>query len=163
MKKHCLLTCQTIADALRAITFNHDPIRVKIDKRPLRGGEKAWHWVKKGAPIRLEIGAKELANKTVYVWVDGIKAIKIKWPCLSMIFAPKPATYSQKLQDRYYQEALERQQAMTTTIDNLDDFYAFFKKQTGFVAGYWVEDETLEAKIKQDLGVTVRCFSIGSS
>lgn len=151
--------CQTIADALRAITFNHEPIRVKIDKRPLRGGEKAWHWVKKGAPIRLEIGAKELANKTVYMGRRD-QGYKDKMALPLNDFYTKASNILTEIQDRYYQEALERQQAMTTTIDNLDDFYAFFKKQTGFVAGYWVEDEALEAKIKQDLGVTVRCFPL---
>ena len=29
--------------------------------RDLTGGEKAWSWVKKGIPMRIEIGAKEVS------------------------------------------------------------------------------------------------------
>ena len=57
--------CATIAEQLTTQTYAGQAIRVHIDKRELRGGEKAWHWVKKGAPIRLEIGPRELAAQTV--------------------------------------------------------------------------------------------------
>ena len=37
------------------------------DDRDLRGGEKYWQWVKKGIPLTVEIGPRDLENNTVFV------------------------------------------------------------------------------------------------
>ena len=42
-------------------------MRVELDDRDLRGGEKYWQWVKKGVPITVEIGPRDLENGTVFV------------------------------------------------------------------------------------------------
>ena len=47
--------------------FATDSIRVEIDDRDLRGGEKYWQWVKKGIPLTVEVGPRDLENGTVYV------------------------------------------------------------------------------------------------
>ncbi len=43
------------------------PIRVEIDDRDVRGGEKKWHHVKRGVPIRLEIGPKDIEKNSVFL------------------------------------------------------------------------------------------------
>ena len=35
--------------------------------RDASGGEKVWSWIKKGVPIRLEVGQRELENNAVFV------------------------------------------------------------------------------------------------
>jgi prolyl-tRNA synthetase len=52
---------------LKSLNFSGSGIRVEIDDRDLRGGEKYWQWVKKGVPLTLEIGPRDLENKTVFV------------------------------------------------------------------------------------------------
>ncbi|MEM4389133.1 MAG: proline--tRNA ligase [Candidatus Micrarchaeia archaeon] len=42
-------------------------IRVDIDERDVRPGEKFYHWEGKGVPIRIEIGPKEIAEKKVVI------------------------------------------------------------------------------------------------
>ena len=42
-------------------------IGVKIDDRDMRGGEKTWSWVKKGVPIRLEVGPRDMAEDSVFM------------------------------------------------------------------------------------------------
>ena len=37
------------------------PVRVRIDDRDIRGGEKKWQWVKRGVPMRVEIGPRDVA------------------------------------------------------------------------------------------------------
>src|SRR3990167_7524582 len=59
--------CEQLADALRRLPYDHRTIQVEIDQRELTGGEKAWSWVKKGVPIRLEVGAKECQANTVFM------------------------------------------------------------------------------------------------
>ena len=48
--------CEELARTLRAKTFHGQPLRVLEDRRDLGGGAKKWEWVKKGVPVRLEIG-----------------------------------------------------------------------------------------------------------
>ena len=48
--------CHKIADDLRVQAFHGRHIEVEIDDRDMRGGEKNWSWVKKGVPIRIEVG-----------------------------------------------------------------------------------------------------------
>jgi prolyl-tRNA synthetase len=40
-------------------------LRVEIDKRDLGGGQKSWEWIKRGVPVRVEIGPRDLEKGTV--------------------------------------------------------------------------------------------------
>jgi prolyl-tRNA synthetase len=42
-------------------------IRVFVDDSDLRGTDKIWKWIKKGAPLRIEIGEREVSDKTITV------------------------------------------------------------------------------------------------
>jgi prolyl-tRNA synthetase len=65
-KEAVLEACQALAETLRATrTFHGDPIRVHVDTRDLQGGQKKWDWVKKGAPIRIEIGPRDIESRKV--------------------------------------------------------------------------------------------------
>lgn len=51
----------TLYNSINKLTYADAPIRVKLDDRThLRGGAKAWEWVKKGVPVRIEIGPKDI-------------------------------------------------------------------------------------------------------
>ena len=43
------------------------PIEVEIDRRDLGGGVKNWDWIKKGVPLRVEIGPRDLEKNSVTV------------------------------------------------------------------------------------------------
>ena len=80
------------------------------------------------------------------------------------------ATLLQNIQDALYQRALAFREQHTRTIDTKDEFYAFFadppKKHAsdptpihaGFALAHFNGDPALEARIKDDLKVTVRCI-----
>ena len=42
-------------------------VRVHVDERDERGGEKVWQWVRKGVPMRLEIGPRDIEKDAVFV------------------------------------------------------------------------------------------------
>ena len=50
----------------REQSFAGDRLRVHVDERDL-GGAKKWEWVKKGVPIRLEIGPRDIESRKVCV------------------------------------------------------------------------------------------------
>ena len=43
------------------------PIEVEVDRRDLGGGVKNWEWIKKGVPLRVEIGPRDLESGNVAV------------------------------------------------------------------------------------------------
>ncbi len=43
------------------------PTAGRIDDRDMRGGEKNWHHIKRGVPLRLEIGPKDIAKDAVFL------------------------------------------------------------------------------------------------
>jgi FAD/FMN-containing dehydrogenase len=61
-----LAYCRKGAAVLRAQRFADAPVRVIVDERDERGGEKVWQWVRKGVPLRLEIGPRDMETDAVF-------------------------------------------------------------------------------------------------
>ena len=47
--------------------LRNNGIRVLVDDTDARAPDKMWKWIKRGAPLRVEIGAKEMADNTLTV------------------------------------------------------------------------------------------------
>ncbi len=62
-----LAYCEDLRRALAAQQTLGEPIRVLLDKRPGKATQKRWAWVKKGAPLILEIGGRDAAGGQVSV------------------------------------------------------------------------------------------------
>src|ERR1700726_959795 len=62
-----LESCDALALQLRGKHFADSPIEVEVDKRDLGGGVKSWEWIKKGVPIRVEIGPRDLETSSLAV------------------------------------------------------------------------------------------------
>ncbi len=60
-----LAYCEEIRARLAAMTALGEPVRVLLDKRPGKATQKRWAWVKKGAPLILEIGGRDAAGGMV--------------------------------------------------------------------------------------------------
>ncbi len=66
--KDAIIThCRELAAKLSAQTFHGMPVRVQVDERDLGGGTKKWEWIKKGVPLRLEIGPRDLEKGSLCV------------------------------------------------------------------------------------------------
>jgi len=57
--------CQRLAAELRAQPYADGRVQVEIDDRDVRGGEKTWHHIKRGVPVRLEVGPRDLDSGSV--------------------------------------------------------------------------------------------------
>lgn len=65
--------CSQIAASLRAETALGEPIRVLVDKKGGKAAQKRWSWVRKGAPILLEIGGRDTSSGQVSMYRrDGL-------------------------------------------------------------------------------------------
>ena len=60
-----LAYCDALAAELVKGSAFAAPVRVLVDKKPLRSAEKRWNWVRKGAPLIVEIGPRDAAGGQV--------------------------------------------------------------------------------------------------
>ena len=147
------------------------PVRVHVDGRDMRGGDKAWQWIKKGAPIRLEIGPRDLDKDSVFMGRRD-KGPKEKSGMPRADLVASIGTLLQEIHDALYARALAYREAHTKVIDTKEEFYAYFAAPKtknpndptpihgGFAMTHFNGDPALEAKIKDDLAVTVRCIPL---
>ncbi|MBN8829268.1 MAG: proline--tRNA ligase [Sphingomonadales bacterium] len=62
-----LAYCADLAKALGEVDVFREPLRVLLDKKPIKAANKRWSWVKKGAPIIVEVGGRDVAGGNVSV------------------------------------------------------------------------------------------------
>src|SRR6266567_1999356 len=62
-----LEACDKLAKELREKRYVDLPIEVEVDRRDLGGGVKNWEWIKKGVPLRVEIGPRDIASGNAMV------------------------------------------------------------------------------------------------
>lgn len=157
-RANILAYCQQLATELRQLQYHNRKISVEIDTRELPGGEKAWSWVKKGVPIRLEIGNKECTGNTVFMGRRD-KDYKDRKIVARQEFIATVVSELDEMQANLLAKATAFQKENTVVIENKDDFYKFFEGEgSGFALAHWNGNREVEAKIKQDLSVTIRCI-----
>ena len=59
--------CRTLATELRGLSAFGEPVRVLLDTKAAKASNKRWAWVKKGAPILVEVGPRDVAGGNVAV------------------------------------------------------------------------------------------------
>ncbi|MFA6099773.1 MAG: proline--tRNA ligase [Patescibacteria group bacterium] len=139
---------QEIADQLKEAG-----VRVKIDARDMRPGPKFFEWEKKGVPIRVEIGPKDLASGSVMT-VRRDTAAKQTLTEEGLIEALQEML--DQIQKNLYQKALNFRLEHTLEADDYDKF----KKEVegNFVLSHWCGSAECEAKVKEETKATIRCI-----
>ncbi|HIN09654.1 MAG TPA: proline--tRNA ligase [Phycisphaerales bacterium] len=147
--------CHKLADDLGVISYHGRSITVEIDNRELGGGDKKWGWIKKGIPIRLEIGPREIESDTVFM-ARRDQDPKEKQNIPRTQFTETITTILDEMQQGLYDRALARREDASITIDEKDAFYAHFEAGgVGFVYSHFSGDPEVEQKVKRDLKVTL--------
>ncbi len=149
------------------LRYDENKIRYKIDTREMRGGEKLWDWIKKGVPIRLEIGPRDIKNNSVFMGRRD-KAPKDKSAVDVNDFSDNLISYLDDIQENIYQKALKFLNENTVDIDSKEKFFEFFTPQNqkeleihgGFARSHWCGDPLCEENIKNKLKVTIRCIPL---
>ncbi len=133
-------------------------IRVKYDtdmkKRPgFKFAEHEMH----GTPIRLGIGARDLANGQVEVARRDTKD-KTSQPVEGI--ADYVANLLDEIQQNLFDRAVQYRTDHTTTVDNFDDFQSVLDSKGGFVSAHWDGTTETELKIKELTKATIRCIPV---
>ncbi len=150
--------CHKLADDLSVQNYHGRNVTVEIDNRDIRGGEKTWGWIKKGIPIRLEVGPRDMESDSVFM-ARRDKDHKDKQGVSREEFIEQVTTILDEIQDGLFERALQRRDDASVTIESKEDFYAHFENDDcGFVYAHFCGCPDVEEQIKQDLKVTLRCI-----
>ena len=132
-------------------------VSVKYDnadnKRP---GFKFADYELKGVPVRLVLGARDLANGTIEVMrrdtlekgtvsIDGIDEY-VK-------------NLLDDIQNNIFQKALKHRSDLTYTVDTYDEFKEQIEKG-GFILAHWDGTPETEERIKEETKATIRCIPL---
>ncbi len=142
---------------------------MEVDKRDIGGGQKNWEWIKKGVPIRIELGPRDLEKGTIAVARRDKGHKEKEFPAIAD-FVAQAAGILQTIQETLLARATALRDANTIKIDTKDEFYAFFTPKNkekpelhgGFALSHWCESPGCEEKIKEELKVTIRCIPFDS-
>ncbi|HME88783.1 MAG TPA: proline--tRNA ligase [Chthoniobacterales bacterium] len=165
-----LETCDALALQLREKYFADSPLEVEVDKRDLGGGVKNWEWIKKGVPIRVEIGPRDLEKNSVEASRRD-QPIKSKESMSIQEFAAQAPEILFSIQQSLYDRAKNFQEENTRVIESKKEFYDFFTARNpskpeihgGFAVAHWSGSRDVEEQIKNDLKVTIRVIPFGDA
>jgi prolyl-tRNA synthetase len=156
--------CEGLKKDLAAQQYAGEAVRVRIDDRDIRGGDKKWQWVKRGVPIRLEIGLRDIDNGTLFpARRDGVKSEKVA----PAEFVANVAATLAEMQQGLFDRAAKLRDEATVRIDSLAEFERFFTPKNadnpeihgGLAYCHFVDSPEIEEKLKE-LKVTVRCVPL---
>ncbi len=131
---------------------------VHIDERDERPGAKFYEWERKGIPLRIEIGPRDITNNTV-VMARRDLGNKVVVPLINLI--PKIKELLNNIQSNLYKQAIQYREKMTHRVNSYDIMKnTLTNKECGFVVAYWCGNPKCESKIKRDTTATIRCIPL---
>jgi prolyl-tRNA synthetase len=160
-KDDILKYCNELCDQITNQNYNDSSIRVEIDLRDVKTAGKSWHWVKRGVPIRLEVGKKELEQNTVFMGRRDLSYKDRKSVSIDEFISEVSQTLDD-IQDHLYQKALDFQKENTHSINSKEEFDEYFseknKNTAGFAKIFWAGDAKFEDEISKKYSISIRCI-----
>ncbi len=149
---------QDISEVARKIKQSLEAKDLRVlydDSDKQRPGWKFAEHELKGVPLRIAIGARDLANGTVEMARRDTKTKHV------VPIAELETTVVETLdliQTNLYQTTLAFREAHTFTVDTWDEFKE--KIEYGFVVAHWDGTTETELKIKEETKATIRCIPL---
>jgi prolyl-tRNA synthetase len=135
-------------------------IRVKYDDNDnTRPGWKFAEYEKKGVPVRITIGARDIENNTVEIARrDTREKISVGMDDLPV----RIITLLQQIQQDMFDRAKAYRDEHITPADNWDEFVELLNEKGGFVSAHWDGTAETEEKIKEQTKATIRCIPLNA-
>jgi prolyl-tRNA synthetase len=169
-KSAVLEFCNTVKKDLESIRYGHDFIRVELDDRDLRGGEKSWQHIKKGTPIRAEVGPRDVQAGSLFV-ARRDKPHKEKSGIPKEQFVSSVCSILDEIHATLFNRALSYQKEKTKEITDFAEFKKWFTPKNedkpeihgGFAIAHWSDKPEDQKEINDKLAalkVTPRCIPL---
>ncbi|MBK97002.1 MAG: proline--tRNA ligase [Planctomycetaceae bacterium] len=160
-KQQVLDFCDALKQDLESQFYADGKIRVLIDDRDMRGGEKKWYHVKRGVPIRVEVGPRDIENNQVFV---GRRDTGSTESIGRDEFVSGVVGLLESFQQGLFDRALKLREENTREINSLEEFEAYFSEkdgqQAGFASCHFVEGEQQVLETIAKYKVTIRCMPL---
>ncbi len=155
---------ENLARRLREKTYAGRQMEVEIDDRDI-GGARNWEWIKKGIPLRIEIGPRDIEKNSVSVARRDMNHKEKTFMGISR-FEADITDILDEIQATLLKRAVDYREQHTVSIDSREGFYEFYTPQDaenpeihgGFALSPWCGSAECEKQIKEDLSVTIRCL-----
>ncbi|MEC9007150.1 MAG: proline--tRNA ligase [Candidatus Neomarinimicrobiota bacterium] len=135
-------------------------IRIHEDWRKESPGYKFNEWEMKGAPLRLEIGLRDIEkNSTMVARRDNGKKQQVN---KNELVAQVPILLDQ-IQQALFSQALKFRDDNTYSVTSYDEFKDLIKKNSGFIKCGWDGDAKTEQAIKDETKATIRVIPINEN
>ncbi|MGI6423391.1 MAG: proline--tRNA ligase [Candidatus Dojkabacteria bacterium] len=138
----------------RLLATNKD---VKLDDRDfLSPGSKYNEWEKKGIPLRVEVGARELeSNEVCVVRRDNGERSNF----LTERVGEEIAILLDKMQEDLLKNSSEMLKNKTSQPSSYDEFKEILSNEKGFIKAFWCGSKECEESIKYETKATTRCLA----
>ncbi len=136
-------------------------IRVKYDDSDnSRPGWKFAEYEKKGVPVRLAIGARDIENNTVEIARrDTKEKVSVSMDGL----ANRIIGLLHQIQQDMFSKAKAFREERITTADTWDEFVDLLDNKGGFISAHWDGTPETEEKIKEQTKATIRCIPLDAA
>lgn len=148
-KQKVLAYCEKLKEDLAKQSYAGEALRVKLDVRDIAGADKKWEWIKKGAPLLLEIGPRDVEGGKVCLMRRDQLAQGKRFLTREEFLAAAAAELT-GVQKTLFDDAVAfRAKRTVTDIKDRKAFEAYFAADNGFAgnAGF------VRAKWSGDPGV----------
>ncbi|MEM0969667.1 MAG: proline--tRNA ligase [Verrucomicrobiota bacterium] len=162
-----LEAADALAKKLREQRAWDERIEVEVDRRDLGGGVKNWEWIKKGVPVRIEIGPRDLEKGSVAVARRDRGAREKEFLPTDEAVERLPEILSE-IQEGLLQRALDFRTEHTRSLETLDEVKEYFQTDAGkeekpslhggFAMVHWAGSAEDEKRLQQELKLTIRCI-----
>jgi prolyl-tRNA synthetase len=156
-----------LATELRSQRLFERSLEVETDLRDIGGGDKQWEWIKKGIPLRIEIGPRDVANGTAMV-ARRDRGPREKETVAFADLARRVGELLREMQSSLFERARRTRDEHTKAIDDRAAFDRYFTPENaqkpeihgGFALSHWCGSARCEAMVKESLKVTIRCIPL---
>ncbi len=146
-------TVESIMDDLRK-----RGVSVKYDHRDtLRPGAKFAQHELQGVPLRIAIGARDIANGTVEL---ARRDLLSKESVAMDGLGDKVHALLEEIQESLFTRALDFRNEHITRVDDFTDFKEVLENKTGFISAHWDGTAETEQQIKEQTKATIRCIPL---
>ena len=133
-------------------------IRVKYDDNDNnRPGWKFAEYEKKGVPVRIVMGARDVENNTVEI---ARRDTKEKFSVSMDGLSVRIINLLQQIQQDMYDKAKAYRDEHITPANTWDEFVQLLNEKGGFVSAHWDGTDETEEKIKEQTKATIRCIPL---
>jgi len=147
-EKQITKACQDVASRLRKTK-----ISVEMDVRPdLTPGAKYYYWERRGVPIRIEIGSRDLEkNEVTIVRRDTLEKQACKKEKVVAVVKKTIKVMSQDMREKAWQWMSEH----VYRVDTLEEANRLLKKRAGIVEVTWCGKKDCGHKLEEEVNARV--------